>query len=184
MSEENKQRLKDFCLFFFIWYKMEQKALSFGEDCINENDFHKNGKPISTDEVNIKKIVLSSKHSYGNKGSFKYFIGYINIGNLFPVPLYINLPQMNGYTKYFDINNKYKIYIEIPKDNEYCTCLSEILLDSIFANSDKEYYPQIFLEECKYAIKKKKIINTINEELKLSESDDEYDDSYEKINEY
>ena len=40
----------------------------------------------------------------------------------------------------------------IPKDNEYCACLYVILLDSIFVNSNKEYYPQIFLEECKYAI--------------------------------
>ena len=50
--------------------------------------------------------MLSSKHSNGNKGSFKYFIGYINIGNIFP-PLCIKLPQMNGYTKYFYKNNKY-----------------------------------------------------------------------------
>ena len=35
-------------------------------------------------------------------------------------------------------------------------CLSVILLDAIFVNSDKEYYPQIPLEECKYAIKNKK----------------------------
>ena len=41
----------------------------------------------------------------------------------------------------------------IAKDNEYCVCFSVMLLDSIFNNSDKEYYPQIFLQECKYAIK-------------------------------
>ena len=64
---------------------------------------------------------------------------------------------------------------KIPKDNEYCTCLSVMLLDSIFLNSDK-YYPQIFLEESKYAIKKKKIMNTINEVLELSESGDEFDE--------
>ena len=40
---------------------------------------------------------------------------------------------------------------KIPKDNEYCACLFVILLDSIFVNSNKEYYHQIFLEECKYA---------------------------------
>ena len=39
----------------------------------------------------------------------------------------------------------------------------------------KKYYPQILLEECKYALKKKKIINAINSELKLDESDDESD---------
>ena len=59
---------------------------------------------------------------------------------------------------------------KISKDNEYCVCLSVILLDS-----DKEYYPQTFLEECKYTIKNKNIINTINEDLELSESDDESD---------
>ena len=51
-------------------------------------------------------------------------------------------------------------------------CLSVILLYSIFVNSYKEYYVQIFLEECKYAIKNKTVINTINEDLELSESDE------------
>ena len=45
-----------------------------------------------------------------------------------------------------------------------------------FVNSSKEYYPLIFLKECKYAIIDRKIVNTINEDLKLSQSDDE---SYE-----
>ena len=81
---------------------------------------------------------------------------------------------------YKDIDIYYIGYItitnEIPKDHEYCACLSAILLDSIFVNSNKEYYLQIFLEECKYAIKDRKIINTINEDLKLNESDDESDE--------
>ena len=64
-------------------------------------------------------------------------------------------------------------YNEIPKDNEYYTFLSVILLDS-FVKAGNDHYPQIFLEECKYAIKKKKIIKTINEELELGQSDDEY----------
>ena len=45
---------------------------------------------------------------------------------------------------------------KIPKDKEYFACLSVILSDSIFVNSDKDYYPQILVEECKYAIKNKK----------------------------
>ena len=48
--------------------------------------------------------------------------------------------------------------------------MSVILLDSIFVNQNKEYYSEIFLEECNYAIK---IVNTINENLALSESNDE-----------
>ena len=47
-------------------------------------------------------------------------------------------------------------YNKIPKDNEYCTCLLVILLGSIFVNSNKEDYPQIFLEEWKYMTQKEK----------------------------
>ena len=47
----------------------------------------------------------------------------------------------NRVYKYFQHN-------KMPKDNEYFTCLSVILLDSIFVNSNKEYYQQILLEEC------------------------------------
>ena len=42
---------------------------------------------------------------------------------------------------------------KLPKDNEYCTYLSVMLLDFIFANLNKAYYPQIVLGEWKYAIK-------------------------------
>ena len=83
------------------------------------------------------------------------------------------------------IKTKIKIYNDkvytnfqhnkIPKDNEYCACQSVIWLDSIFVNSNKEYYPQIFLEECKYTIKDKTIVNTINKDVKLNESDDKSD---------
>ena len=44
---------------------------------------------------------------------------------------------------------------KISKNKEYFACSSVILSDSVFVNSDKEYYPQILLEECKYAIKNK-----------------------------
>ena len=72
-------------------------------------------------------------------------------------------------------------YNKIPKDNEYCTCLSVILLDSVFVNSDIECYPQIYLEECKYAVKNKKKINTINKELELDESDNESDNDKSNV---
>ena len=84
------------------------------------------------------------------------------------------------------IKTKIKIYNDrvytnfqhnkIPRDNEYCGCLSVISLDSIFVNLNKKYYPQIFLEEYKYAVKNIKIVNIINEDLELRESDDESDD--------
>ena len=44
--------------------------------------------------------------------------------------------------------------------------LPVISLDSIFVNLSKEYYTQKFLE-FKYEIKDKKILNTVNENLRV-----------------
>ena len=44
--------------------------------------------------------MLSKKYSYGNKGVFKYFIGYDG-HKIGITTLYIILPQMNVSTKYF-----------------------------------------------------------------------------------
>ena len=58
---------------------------------------------------------------------------------------------------------------KISENNQYCTCLSVILLDSVI-KIDYDYYSQIPLGECKYPVKLK---NAINEELNLDESDHE-----------
>ena len=43
----------------------------------------------------------------------------------------------------------------MPKEDSQFICLSVILIDSVFKTS-KNYYPQIFLEECKLLEKKRK----------------------------
>ena len=58
---------------------MEQKALNFGENCINNYEFLKIKGPISIDKIDIKWIVLSR---FTEK--LKYFIGYTLIGYVFP----------------------------------------------------------------------------------------------------
>ena len=42
---------------------------------------------------------------------------------------------------------------KMPKENTSCTCFSIIMLDS-FIKAKKKYYPQTFLEECKYEQKR------------------------------
>ena len=54
---------------------MEQEAVYFRENSIIKSAFHKNKGPININEVDIERIKLSNKKSYG-KDSFKYFIGY------------------------------------------------------------------------------------------------------------
>ena len=42
---------------------------------------------------------------------------------------------------------------QIPKDDKYFTCLSVMLLDFIFVNSNKKYYLEISLKERRYVTK-------------------------------
>ena len=44
---------------------------------------------------------------------------------------------------------------KVPKEDSSCVCLSVILIDSVFKIYEN-YYPQIFLEEFKYVVKKKR----------------------------
>ena len=59
----------------------------------------------------------------------------------------------------------------MPKEIVPCKSLSITILDSVI-ESYKKYYPQTFLEECKYVQEKIKFENYIDEELD-SDSDDE-----------
>ena len=61
----------------------------------------------------------------------------------------------------------------MPKEVSHCNFLSMILTDSV-VEIDKNYYPQLFLEECKYIVKEKKINKYIIDDLELSsdESDE------------
>ena len=60
---------------------------------------------------------------------------------------------------------------EVPKETEHYTCIACITIDSVM-KMEKKNYPQVYLEECKYKIKKTKITKFINTELESeSESD-------------
>ena len=67
---------------------------------------------------------------------------------------------------------------KIPKEKSPCTCLSIIVLDSLI-KANKKYYPQTFLEECKYVQEKIKTENYIDEDLEKSESDSDSNDETE-----
>ena len=80
------------------------------------------------------------------------------------------------------IKTKIKIYADsmvtnfrikkMPKEKAPCKCLSIIMLDSVI-KANKKYYPQTFLEECKYVQEKIKTENYIHEDLEKSDSNDE-----------
>ena len=62
---------------------------------------------------------------------------------------------------------------KMPKEKASCKCLSIIMLDSVI-KANKKYYPQTYLEECKYVQEKIKTENFIDEDLESdSDSNDE-----------
>ena len=61
---------------------------------------------------------------------------------------------------------------KMPKEKASCKCLSIIMIDSVI-KANKKYYPQKFLEECKYIQEKIKIESHIGEDLEKSDPNDE-----------
>ena len=66
---------------------------------------------------------------------------------------------------------------KIPKEKSLCKCLSIIMLESVI-KANKMYYPQTFLEECKYVQEKIKTENYIDDDFDKSESDNDSNDEY------
>ena len=73
----------------------------------------------------------------------------------------------------------------IPIERNHYICIPVIDIDSVL-KLDKRAYPQAYLEQCKYKLKKRKIVNYIDDEIidEDSDSDSDYNDtvdSYLKI---
>ena len=66
----------------------------------------------------------------------------------------------------------------IPIEKNLYTCIPAIDIDSILKIDNKRVYPQAYLEQCKYKLKKKKVVNFIDDEIIDEDSEN---DSYEEI---
>ena len=64
----------------------------------------------------------------------------------------------------------------IPIGRNNYTCIPAIDIDSVLKIDNKRAYPQAYLEQCKYKLKKRKHVNFIDSEIF-----DEDSDSYEEI---
>ena len=81
---------------------MEKAVIKFGDIEIENQKFHQHKRPISIKDVDINKIVVSNKVSFGKKG-FKYFIGNKYAKKL---NLYVYFSQMSPYRRDYN-ENKY-----------------------------------------------------------------------------
>ena len=71
------------------------------------------------------------------------------------------------------INNKNNI----PKERSHYICIPAIDIDSVLKIDNKRAYPQAYLEQCKYKLKKRKIVNYIDDEIIDEDSDSDIDDA-------
>ena len=71
---------------------MSRNSINFNNKIIKKSDFYKTKKLFNIDNIDINKILVSKKETYGKYNSFKYFIGYND--NDIIRPLYLELLQM------------------------------------------------------------------------------------------
>ena len=206
---------------------MSLRKIKFGDKEVNKKEFYLSKQAISLDSVDLNKIVVSQKWKI-NDTTYKHICGYLNNDTI--QPLYVILPQMDGYIKYFDDGGKnmsfvtndeeiYKKYNKIwevirnllkidftvspvrddiylvaklkifnkinratftnnaiPIEKKYYICIIAIYIESV-VKIDKRVYPQAYLEQCKYKLKKRKIVNYIDDEIIDEHSDSDIDDA-------
>ena len=92
---------------------MSGKSINFEDKQINKSTFYKNKKLFNINDLDVSKILVSKKESYGTKNSLKYFIRYNDDDAI--RPLCINLPQMIGYVKNFDSNKTMSFKVDDNK---------------------------------------------------------------------
>ena len=97
---------------------MDKKIAKFDDTEIEKYNFQKHESPISIDNIDINKIVISNKVSFGKK-EFKYFIRYKDAKKLYC----ILLPKMSAYRIDFD---KTKCMPFLIKDEKFLEKHNEI----------------------------------------------------------
>ena len=71
----------------------------------------------------------------------------------------------------------------IPIERNHYTCIPAIDIDSVLKIDNKRAYPQAYLEQCQYKLKKRKHLNFINDEIIDEDSDSDIDDEISTNNE-
>ena len=85
--------------------------------------------------------------------------------------------------KKFNKINRTTFNNAIPIERNHYTCIPAIDIDSVLKIDYKRAYPQAYLEQCKYKLKKRRAANFIGEEIIDEESDSDIDDEISINNE-
>ena len=126
------------------------------------DDDGKNTEFLTDDEKFYKKYtrIWEVKFNVGPVRDDKYIIAKLKIFN-----------KINRTTFTDDI---------IPFEKNHYTCIPAIDTDSVLKIDNKRAYPQAYLEQCKYKLKKRRVINFIDDEI-IDEEFFSENDSFEEI---
>ena len=70
----------------------------------------------------------------------------------------------------------------IPIGRNY-TCIAAIDIDSVLKIDNKPAYPQAYLEQCKYKLRKRRAVNFIDDEI-IDDSDSDIDNAVDSHNNF
>ena len=134
---------------------MSSQKIKFGDKEVDKEEFYSSKEAILLDSVDLSKIVVSSKWKISDT-QYKYFCGYLN--NDVIQPLYVILPQMSGYIKYFDDGGKNMSFVMDDKEvykkyNEIWEVVRKLLKLKFFVSP---------IRDDKYIIAKLKIFKNVN----------------------
>ena len=71
----------------------------------------------------------------------------------------------------------------VPTEKNHYICIPAIDIDSVL-KIDKKAYPQAYLEECKYKLKKRKLVTFIDSEIIDDDSDSDIDSDIDSHNNF
>ena len=143
------------------------------------------------DVIRPLRVILPQMSGYiknfengGKNMSFKIeeesvYLKYAEIWNKIKSILNVKLHSQPIYddkyikTKVKTFNNTINTLLlgdEIPKERIHYVCVSAICIGSVL-RVDKKICPQVYLEQCKYKMKKRELVSFIDDEVDLSSND-------------
>ena len=137
------------------------------------DDGGKNMSFVSDDEEVYEKYneiwevvrkLLKVKFTVGPVSDDKYLIAKLKI--------------FNGTNRTTFTNNA------IPIERTSYNCIPAIDIDSVLRIDNKRAYPQAYLEQCKYKLRKRKNVHFIDDEIIDDDSDDSYDSDDKTENDF
>ena len=159
---------------------MNSQDIKFGEKEVNKKDFYSFKSAILLNNVDVSKIIVSNSHKINNIISNFFFV-YAKYSEVwdkvkkllkFTTSPIRNEKYILAKLKIFNgVNKTTFTNVEVPIEKNHYMCIAAIDIDSVL-KIDKKVYPQVYLEQCKYKLKKRRPANFIDIDVKTDTDSD------------